>query len=265
MNSTSLFRPAASLLFAALLTGCQSKRTETSQPSASTTASTPSAAPVFTVDPATAATVTGTVKYTGAKPKPKLIDMSSDPTCVAAHKGKPYDESLVVGSKGGLGNAFVFIEKGLEGKHFATPTTGVTIDQAGCWFRPRVLGLQTGQTLDIVNSDPVTHNIHPIAMVNHEWNHSQGPGDPPMHRTFSKQEIMIPVKCNIHDWMHAFLGVVDHPYFATTGDDGSFTLPNLPPGTYTVTAWHETLGRQSTTVTLPGSGKAEANLTFAAK
>lgn len=261
-----MFRPAAALLLATtLFTGCKAKPDETTQPSTTSKAAVPDALQVFTVDPGTATTVSGTVTYTGAKPKPKLVDMSSDPSCVAAHKGKAYDESLVVGAKGGLGNAFVFIEKGLEGKHFAAPTATVTIDQAGCWFRPRVLGLQVGQTLDVVNSDPVTHNIHPMAMVNREWNHSQGPGDPVMHRTFTKQEIMIPVKCNIHDWMHAFIGVVDHPYFATTKDDGSFTLPNLPPGTYTVTAWHETLGRQSTTITVPASGKAEANLTFAAK
>jgi plastocyanin len=261
---TNLFRSASTLLFAAtLMTGCNSKPTETSATKPAATTAT--AEPVFTVDAATAGSVSGTIKYTGAKPKPKLIDMSSDPACVAAHKGKAMDESLVVGVKGGLGNAFVFIEKGLEGKHFATPTAGVTIDQAGCWFRPRVLGLHVGQTLDVVNSDPVTHNIHPMAVTNREWNHSQGPGDPAMHRTFSKQEIMIPVKCNIHDWMHAFIGVVDHPYFATTKDDGSFTLPNLPPGTYTVTAWHETLGRQSTTITVAASGKAEANLAFAAK
>ena len=259
-------RSASSLVFAAaLIAGCKSKPAESSTaPAATTTAAAP-AAPVFTVDAATDGTISGTVKYTGVRPKPKPIDMSSDPSCVAAHKGKAYDESLIVGAKGGLGNAFVFIEKGLEGKHFAVPTAAVTIDQAGCWFRPRVLGLQTGQTLDVVNSDPVTHNIHPMATVNREWNHSQGPGDPPMHRTFSKQEIMIPVKCNIHGWMHAFLGVVDHPYFATTTDDGTFTLPNLPPGTYTVTAWHETLGRQSTTITVAASGKAEANLSFAAK
>ena len=258
-------RSASSLVCAAaLIAGCKSKPAESSTAPATTTTAVAPAPPLFTVDAATAGTISGTVKYTGAKPKPKPIDMSSDPSCVAAHKGKAYDESLIVGAKGGLGNAFVFIEKGLEGKHFATPTAAVTIDQAGCWFRPRVLGLQTGQTLDVVNSDPVTHNIHPMATVNREWNHSQGPGDPPMHRTFSKQEIMIPVKCNIHGWMHAFIGVVDHPYFATTKDDGSFTLPNLPPGTYTVTAWHEALGRQSTTITIAASGKAEANLNFAA-
>jgi plastocyanin len=222
------------------------------------------ATPAFKVDPTTAGFITGTVKYSGPKPKAKVIDQSSDPACVAAHKGKIYDESLVT-TKGGLGNAFVYISKGLEGKTFATPTTSVTIDQAGCWFRPHVVGLQTGQTLDVVNSDPVTHNIHPMAHINREWNHSQGPGDPPMHRTFTKQEIMIPVKCNIHGWMHAFIGVVDHPYFTVTKDDGTYTLPNLPPGTYTVTVWHETLGTQETTVTIAASAKAEANLAFKGK
>ena len=206
------------LLLCSMLLGCNAKQADKAAPGQSA----PAAAPAFQVDAATAGTIHGTVRYEGAKPKPKLIDMSSDPSCVAAHKGKAYDESLVVGAKGGLGNAFVYISGGLEGKHFAVPSTAVTIDQSGCWFRPRVLGLQTGQTLDIVNSDPVTHNIHPMAVVNREWNHSQGPGDPPMHRTFSKQEVMIPVKCNIHDWMHAFIGVVDNPYFATTKDDGTF-------------------------------------------
>ena len=251
-NTTSL------LLLCALLAGCKGKQADTAAPGQAA----PAAAPAFQVDAATAGSIHGSINYQGAKPRPKVIDMSSDPACVAAHKGKANDESLVVSSKGGLGNAFVYISSGLEGKHFAPPTAPVTIDQGGCWFRPRVLGIQTEQTLDITNSDPVTHNIHPMAKVNREWNHSQGPGDPPMHRTFSKQEVMIPVKCNIHDWMHAFIGVVDNPYFATTKDDGSFDLPNLPPGTYTVTAWHETLGTQQATVTVPASGKAQTTLQF---
>ncbi len=122
-------------------------------------------------------------------------------------------------------------------------------------FHPRVLGLQTGQELDIVNSDPVTHNIHPMAQVNREWNHSQGAGDPPMHRRFLKQEIMIPVKCNIHSWMHAQIGVLDYPYFAVSAEDGSFTIPNLPPGIYVLGVWHEKLGtaEQQVTVTPHGS------------
>jgi len=259
-------RLAATLLFSTailLATGCKSKPAEATAP-VTTAATTPAAEPGFQVDPATAGSISGTVKYSGAKPKPQLIDMSSDPACVSAHKGKAYAETLVT-EHGGLGNAFVFIEKGLEGKHFNAPATSVTIDQSGCWFRPHVLGLMTGQTLDITNSDPVTHNIHPMAAVNHEWNHSQGPGDPPMHRKFEKPEIMIPVKCNIHGWMHAYIGVVDNPYFTTTKDDGTFTLPNLPPGTYTITVWHETLGKQSTTITVAPSAKATADLQFKSK
>jgi len=251
---------AALLLLA--VTGC--KKT---QSTADTSAATQPPAPTyFKVDTATAGTVTGTIKYEGPKAKPKVIDMSSDPACAKAHKGgKVLDESLLVDKNGDLANAFVYISKGLEGKAFAPPTDSVKIDQNGCWFRPRVLGLQTGQTLDIVNSDPVTHNIHPMPHDNREWNHSQGPGDPPMHRKFINAEVMIPVKCNIHDWMHAFIGVLDHPYFAVTGDDGTFKLPNLPPGTYTVTAWHENMDPVETTVTIAASGKAEADLTFHAK
>lgn len=247
---------------AAVIAGCKSK-----QPEAPAVAvATPEvAAPVFQVDPATAGSVHGTVTYIGPRPKPQVIDMSSDPQCVKAHVGKQYDESLLVNGKGALRDAFVYVSKGLEGKHFAVPQEPVTIDQKGCWFRPRVLGVQVGQAFDVTNSDPVTHNIHPMPKDNREWNHSQGPGDPPMHRKFTHVEIGIPVKCNIHAWMHADINVVDSPYFAVTKDDGSFDLPNLPPGTYTVTAWHEGLGTQEATITVAASGKVEQNLQFHAK
>jgi plastocyanin len=220
-------------------------------------------APVFfKLDPSTAGSITGSIHFTGKKPVRKTIDMSSDPACVEAHHGKAYDESLVVSSNGSLGNAFVYIEKGLEGKKFETPSTPVTIDQRGCWFRPRVLGIQTGQVLQVVNSDPVTHNIHPMAEVNREWNHSQGPGDAPLSRKFLKPEIMIKVKCNIHSWMHAFIGVVDHPYFAVSKDDGSFEIKNLPPGTYTVAVWQENFGTQEQQVTVTPQGNTATKFTF---
>jgi len=184
-----------------------------------------------------------------------VIDVSSDPACAAVHLSKVHDDSLILGKQGQVANAFLYIKSGLEGKTFSVPSTPVTIDQRGCLFHPRVLGLQTGQELDIVNSDPVTHNIHPMAQVNREWNHSQGAGDPPMHRRFLKQEIMIPVKCNIHSWMHAQIGVLDYPYFAVSAEDGSFTIPNLPPGIYVLGVWHEKLGtaEQQVTVTPHGS------------
>jgi plastocyanin len=206
--------------------------------------------------------VTGQILYKGKRPAPKSIDMSEEPACVEAHKGKAYDESLVVNRKGDLANAFIYIKSGLEGKTFQVPADPVIIDQKGCWFHPRVLGIQVGQELKVINSDPVTHNIHPMAQVNREWNHSQGAGDPPIARKFLKPEIMVPVKCNIHSWMHAYIGVLDHPYFAVSHDDGTFAIKNLPPGTYTLGVWTQTLGTQERQITVAPQGKAEANFTF---
>ena len=245
----------------ALTLGCSAKPKPES-------ASSPVAQPAptyFKVDPSTAATLTGTIHFTGKRAQPKKIDMSEDPACVEAHQGKAYDESLVVGPHGGLGNAFVYIKTGLEGKTFEVPKTSVTIDQKGCWFRPRILGIQTNQALEVINSDPVTHNIHPMAEINREWNHSQGPGDAPLNRHFIKSEIMIKVKCNIHSWMHAYIGVVDHPYFAVSKDDGTFEIKNLPPGTYTVAVWQENLGTQEQQITVSPHTNAVTNFTFKGK
>jgi carboxypeptidase family protein len=220
------------------------------------------AVPVFHVDPQTAGSVSGTVRFTGKRPRPGPIDMSEDPACIEAHRGKPVDESTLVSSKSALANVFVYVKKGLEGKNFGVPSTPVTIDQNGCWFQPRVLGIQTNQMLRVTNSDPVTHNIHPMGQINREWNHSQGAGDEPLARKFIKPEIMIPVKCNIHHWMRAYIGVVDHPYFAVSKPDGSFTIEGLPPGTYTLEFWHESLGTQEREITIPPHERAVINVTF---
>jgi plastocyanin len=243
---------------ALLLTGCSARPTPQATPAAQ-----PKPTPVyFHPDPATASTLKGTIRFTGKRPQPKLIDMSDDPACVAAHKGKAYAQTLMVAPNGDLENAFIYVKSGLEGKTFEVPTTPVTIDQAGCWFHPRVLGIQVDQTLEVINSDPVTHNIHPMAVINREWNHSQGPGDPPISRHFAKPEVMIPVKCNIHSWMRAYIGVVANPYFAVSKDDGTFTIPNLPPGTYTIAVWQEKLGTQERQVTVAPHANTLANLTF---
>jgi carboxypeptidase family protein len=191
--------------------------------------------------------------------------MSNDPACVEAHHGKAVDESLLVSPKGDLADVFVYIKRGLEDKKFEAPSTPVVIDQSGCWFHPRVLGVQTNQPLKIINSDPVTHNIHPMAEINREWNHSQGPGDAPLNRKFVKPEIMIPVKCNIHSWMHAYIGVVDNPYFAVSDKDGSFEINNLPPGTYTIAFWQERLGNQEQEITVAPNQHATVNITFKGK
>jgi plastocyanin len=219
----------------------------------------------FKVDPETASVVTGTIRFTGSKPPRKLVDMSEDPSCVKAHGTKAYDESLMVGPTGGVANAFVYIKAGLEGKNFEVPQEPVALDQNGCWFHPRVFGIQTGQALRVINSDPVTHNIHPMAEINREWNHSQGPGDAPLARKFLKPEVMIKVKCNIHNWMHAFIGVLDHPYFAVSQADGSFEIKNLPPGTYTLAVWQETLGTQEQQITVGPHATTATHFTFKGK
>jgi hypothetical protein len=261
MTSTIRRLALFSIASALLATGC-SKKSDQAPPA------NPTPQPVvsyFKVDPATAATITGTVHYKGKIPPRKPVDMSEDPACVEAHHGKAYDESLVTGHGGTLANAFIYIKSGLEGKNFPTPSEPVVIDQNGCWFHPRVLGVQTNQVLKIINSDPVTHNIHPMAEVNRAWNHSQGPGDPPMTRKFTKPEIMIPVKCNIHGWMHAYIGVLDHPYFSVSKDDGTFTISNLPPGTYTVAIWQENLGTQEQQITITPQQHAVVDFTYKGK
>lgn len=215
----------------------------------------------FQVDPRTAGSISGTISFRGAVPRPKQIDMSEEPACVEAHHTKAYDESLVV-HRGKLANVFLYVKSGLEGKKFEPPQTPVTIDQRGCWFRPRVLGIQVGQPLRVVNSDPVTHNIHPLAEINREWNHSQGAGDPPITRRFIHPEVMIPVKCNIHSWMHAFIGVVDNPYFAVSSENGSFQIQNLPPGDYVIEAWHQMLGVEEQKVTVSPTAVTNVSFTF---
>jgi plastocyanin len=216
----------------------------------------------FKVDPLTAGVVTGKVLFTGKAPAAKRVDMEEDPQCNKLHKGAVLDRPVAVNKNGTLANVFVYVKGGLEGKKFAPPAVAAVMDQKGCWFVPRVLGVQTGQQFEVTNSDPVTHNIHPRAHVNREWNQSQEQGSAPLERRFMQPEIVIRVKCNIHGWMHAFIGVVDHPYFAVTGSDGAFELKNIPPGDYTIEAWQEELGVAVQRVTVAPSGKSEAVFTF---
>jgi len=246
-------------LAAAMLISCSGSDRKQAEPSAKAE----KAAPVyFKVDPSTAGVIQGSIACQGKKPARMPVDMSSDPACVEAHHGKAFDESVGVNPNGTLSNVFVYIKSGLEDKTFEPPATPVTIDQKGCWFHPRVIGIQVGQVYHVTNSDPVTHNIHPLAQTNREWNHSQGPGDPELTRKFTKAEVMVPVKCNIHSWMHAYIGVLPHPYFAVSNAEGSFKLENLPPGDYVVAAWHEKYGTAEQRITLSKSGTSEVKFTF---
>ncbi len=217
----------------------------------------------FRVDAATAATIRGRVTYRGPKPARQVINMDTDADCEQANRGRPvYDTSMIVGTSGGLANAFVYVMSGLEGKTFEPVKEPVLIDQRGCMFVPRTIGLRAGQTLEVKNSDPVSHNIHPMPVNNREWSQQQSPESPDMEHRFPRSEIMIPVKCNVHSWMHAYIGVLEHPYFAATGPEGAFELRNLPPGDYTVAVWHEKLGNQIKSVHVAPSASATVDFTY---
>lgn len=239
-----------------LLSACSKKEEPVSAKPEATTA----AAPATPVDPATAATITGTVKYPGAAPKAVKIDMSQDPACKG---GDNTVETLVVNA-GNLENAFVYVKDGLGSRTFDVPKDPVTLDQQGCRYHPHVLGIMTGQTLKVLNSDPTTHNIHPTPRDNREWNESQAPKAPAIEKTFAREEIMLPVKCNQHPWMKMYVNVVKSPYFAVTGKDGKFTLKGLPPGTYTVAVVHEKLGTLTQQVTVGAKESKAADFTMIA-
>ena len=259
MSKLNNFCGTCSILLLAALAACSQAPKE---PVAKTEKA-PVPAPVyFKVDAATAGTLTGRIAFTGKRPARKKIDISEDPQCAKLHPAGLFDEALVVNPNGTLANVFVYIKEGLEGKTFEPPAEPVTIDQSGCRFQPRVFGIQTAQLLQVTNSDPVTHNIHPLAQVNRAWNQSQDPGSEPLKRRFKEREVMIRVKCNIHSWMRAWIGAVEHPYFAVTGTTGAFELKNIPPGDYTLEVWHEQLGTQVQKVTVRPSAKEDLTFTF---
>jgi plastocyanin len=234
------------------LLGCGKKESSEEQPSASPAA--PAAAPI---DPATAATVTGTVKFDGPAPKPAKIDMSQDPNCAGANTA----EAVIV-SGGDLANVFVYVKDGLGNRTFDTPKEPVTLNQVGCKYKPHVLGVMAGQNISIVNSDPTTHNIHPTPKDNREWNESQAPKSPPLEKSFARQEVMMPVQCNQHPWMRMYISVVKSPFYAVTGADGKYEIKGLPPGDYTIAFVHEKLGEQDQKVTLVAKDSKTVDATF---
>jgi plastocyanin len=234
--------------------GGNTATTTTSQPAAAPAASSPSssapvAAPAAAVSAADAATVTGKVTFSGTAPKPTPIKLSADPYCQKADPGLT-TETEIVGPGGEVENVFVYVKDGLGNRTFPAPTEPVTLDQKGCHYAPHVLGIMVGQPLKIVNSDNTLHNVHGLAKENKEFNQGQPIQGMQMTHVFSAKEVMIPFKCDVHNWMNAWIGVLDHPFYAVTGADGTFTIKGLPPGTYTIEAWHEKLGSQTQTVTV---------------
>lgn len=237
---------------AAALTATACGRSEETPP--------PPAAVTNPVDPATAGAVTGVVRFEGAPPAAQPISMNSDPFCEAQPQNTT--ETVVVGEGSGLQNVFVYVKDGLGDRVFPVPSTPAVLDQKGCRYIPRVLGIQVGQTLELLSSDNTLHNIHALPQQNREFNRALQLAGMKHTHTFSTKEVMVPFKCDVHRWMNAYVGVLDHPFYAVTAGNGRFELTGLPPGTYTVEAWHEKLGTQTQAVTIGEKQTSAVTFTF---
>lgn len=210
-----------------------------------------------------AGTVSGKVTYTGTPAKPRPIDMSNEPTCARQHATPLMSETVVTGANHALANVVVYISTGApdEGQ---VPAQAVTFEQKGCQYVPHVLAMHTGQEVKIVNNDQTSHNVHLLAKANRKWNKSQPPGATPIVDKYDKEEF-IPVKCNVHSWMRGYLAVLKTSHVDVSKEDGGFKLPDLPPGRYTITAWHESYGTQTAEVSVAGNETKDVNFSFKAK
>jgi len=251
-----------SILVLALIAGCGGK--EESKEQASTGEAKPAARQAAAaVDIATAATITGRVVFSGTPPTMQLIDVSSEEVCSHSAEGSPvYTENVVVNSDGTLRHAFVYVKEGLGDREFPVPTEPVMIDQVGCRYVPHVFGIQAKQPLKIKNSDErVLHNIHAFSKKGNGFNFGM-PKVMESTKRFKKREVMVRIKCDVHSWMSSYAGVLDHPYYGVTGEDGTFTLAALPPGDYVIEAWHEEYGTQTQAITVTESETKEITFTF---
>jgi hypothetical protein len=213
---------------------------------------------------ARAGTISGKVKVDGPTPKRKVIDMSKEEACAKDYQADdlPRTENVITGPANTLANVVVYISEGANDEG-SVPSQGVTLDQHGCRYVQHITALHVNQKMEVQNSDPVLHNVHPLAQSNREWNLSQPPGSRPMDVKFDQAEF-IPVKCNVHPWMHGYIVVLKTNHFAVTDTSGGFSLKGLAPGKYTVTAWHETLGTQQQQVTIGGPNETKT-LSFSFK
>jgi hypothetical protein len=212
-------------------------------------------------------TITGKVSLNGAAPAPKPIDMNADPACSSKNPNAVAEDVVVKDGK--IEYVFVYVKDGqpTAGKKigdysFPVPSTPAVLDQDGCHYKPHVLGIQTNQKFNVKNSDPTAHNVNVQPKGNTSWNQSQPPNAPVIEKTFTRAETLIPVKCNQHPWMKAWIGVLKHPFYGVTGADGSFQIAGVPPGKYTVVAWHEKFGEKTMEVTVGDKATATADFTF---
>jgi plastocyanin len=209
-----------------------------------------------------AGTIAGTAVYVGTVPHLRPIPVAAEPICARKHATIP-NEMLVLGPGNAMANVLVHVVKGLPaGKTWPVPKEPVVMDQDGCQYSPHVMGIMVGQTFKVLNSDGILHNVHALPKVNRPFNMAMPPTRKEAEHTFAKAEGMFTIKCDVHPWMHSYLGVFADPFFAVTKKDGKFSIPDLPAGTYEIEAWHEKLGTQKATVTVGASGTKTVEFKF---
>lgn len=206
-------------------------------------------------------TISGVVNFTGTAPDPEPILMDAEPVCQERYPDGAFTETVEVNDNGTLQNVFLYVKEGLADQEWPVSSDPVLLDQKGCRYGPHVLGVQAGQDIVIRNSDGILHNIHPKPINNRSFNLGQ-PVEMETTRAFPNSEIMIPVVCDVHDWMQGYIGVVDHPFFAVSGSDGSFEISGLPAGEYVIEAWHELYGTQTLSVSIPEGGTEQIEFTY---
>ena len=225
----------------------------------------PAARPEPAAEPAAAAgsaTVTGIVTFRGEVPKLRVISMSADPACASQHTEPPRSELLVLGEGDTLANVFVKVASGLPDREWPTPSEPAVLNQKGCRYDPHVLGVMVRQPLKVLNSDGLLHNVHALPKTNKSFNMAMPASRTEAVETFNQVEDMFTIKCDVHPWMNAYVGVLSHPYFSVTGNDGAFTISGLPSGTYEIEAWHEKLGTRTATVTVADGATESVSFTF---
>ena len=210
-----------------------------------------------------ASSISGTVTFDGKAPTLKPLAMDADPACAKKHSTPVPNEMLVLGSSNTMGNIMVWVSKGLPpGKTYPAPKTPVVFDQNGCQYKPHVIGVMVGQPYKILNSDGVVHNVHALPKINKPFNKPMPATVKEATVTFDKEEANFPIKCDVHPWMQAYVGVFTHPFYSVTSADGKFTISGLDPGTYEITAWHERLGTQTASVTVGANDTKTQNFKF---
>jgi len=212
-------------------------------------------------------TVTGTVTFKGTPATPQAIDMNADAACASKNPNAVAETEVIKDGK--IQNVLVYIKDGttsdnkkITGFSFPVPNEPAKLDQNGCHYVPHVVGIQANQKFVVTNSDPTSHNVNVQGKSNASWNNVQSPNAPPIEQTFKRPEVIIPIKCNQHPWMKSYVGVFGHPFYAVTGPDGSFSLKGVPPGKYTLVAWHEKFGEKTMQIDLAANGTATADIAF---